>query len=657
MGTTLAEQKAYDPHPAYRPEIDGLRAIAVLAVVAYHFDVPFAGGGLIGVDIFFVISGFLIGGILMREHAHTGTICLGRFYLRRIRRLAPAYFAMSAASLLAAWFILLPFEMREFGKELIAATTYLANIHFFRETGYFDIGIENKVLLHTWSLAVEEQFYLFLPFAVLLLGRGKRLLKVVLGGLFVLSLVADIWMTWVSQPAAFYLFPLRAWELLAGVLLAALGPVKGPVWASWLGMVLMLASIVWVRPGADFPGWQVMAPVAGAALAIWGGQAGGLVNRALSTRPMLFFGAISYSLYLWHWPVLTLSKYWRGGYDGAGEAALWAALALMLSVLSWRFVELPLRRRGGVSHRALVVGWAAGSLALVAVGLVIYKGDGLAGRFAPELRSHIEASSDFVQDWSRCEVAGEGAFAGLRVCRLGPEGEAQVLVWGDSHLRPLAGTLDALAWHADTPGLLVWVAGCPPLLGVSKRENTTNAAEDAACSLALTRLEAALAKGDVPPRLLLVGRWSYYGEGRGSGLDAGNRITLSAPYAPAMRATLARLAGAFDQVFVLRQVPEIPTYDSRVIAREMAAGRLDGAGARQRAQVALAQALARAASGAAPFADAPVTLLDSWPYFCGALACSAMVQDRVLYFDNNHLTNSGGARLAPLLAPVFGDGP
>ncbi len=659
----LAEQtRAYDPHPAYRPEIDGMRAIAVLAVVAYHFGLPGIGGGLVGVDIFFVISGFLIGGILLGEAARTGTIRLGRFYLRRIRRLAPAYFAMAAASLAAAWFVLLPFEAREFGKELIAATTYLANVHFFRETGYFDTLAESKPFLHMWSLAVEEQFYLVLPFVILALRRRWRLLRGVLVAGFVASLAGELWLTPINQPAAFYLFPLRAWELLAGVLLAAFGHGRGRVWMSWAGLALMLAGIVWVRPGPAFPGWQAAVPVAGAVLAIAGGQAGGAVNRALSSAVAVFFGRISYSLYLWHWPVLVFSKYWRGGYANGWEAAGWATLALLLAVLSWRFVEQPVRLSRRITGRGLVAGWALGSALALAAGGWFYLRDGAPERFAPELRTHIEASADFLQDWSRCDTAATGPLAGLRVCALGPEGPPELLIWGDSHLRPLHDVLARLAQETGTPAALVWVAGCPPLFGVDKRENTTSAEEDRACGKAIGRLEQALAEGGLPPRLLLVGRWSYYAEGQGVGLDAGNRITLTAPdgttgpavYQRAMPATLARLAGAFRQVFVLRQPPEIPTYDSRRIAREMAAGRLSPEAAERRARVPLAQALSRARRGEAPLRAGPVTLLDSWPYFCDGESCSAMPEGRALYFDNNHLTNSGGARLAPLLAPVFG---
>lgn len=332
-----------DPHPAYRPEIDGLRAIAVAAVVLYHFGLPGVGGGLVGVDIFFVISGFLIGGILWREQASTGRIALGRFYLRRIRRLAPAFFAMAIVTAAVAWIVFLPFEMRAFGKGLIATLVYLANFHFFRETGYFDIGADNKLLLHNWSLAVEEQFYLVLPALILLLGFAPRARIGALWALGALSLAACIWLTPLNQPAAFYLFPFRAWELLAGVLLAIHMDGRrgaGP-WAAWAGLALMLAGIALVQPGPAFPGWQVVVPVAGAVLAIAGGQSDCAVNRVLSSALPVFVGRISYSLYLWHWPVLILSRYWRDGYASGLEAALWLALAVGLSVLSWAFVEQP----------------------------------------------------------------------------------------------------------------------------------------------------------------------------------------------------------------------------------------------------------------------------------------------------------------------------
>lgn len=672
----MAKSTGYEQRPAYRPEIDGLRAIAVLAVVLYHFSVPGLGGGLVGVDIFFVISGFLIGGILMREQARTGRIALGRFFLRRIRRLAPAYLALSAAALLAAWAILLPFEFREFGKALIASTTYLANIHFFRETGYFDIGIENKILLHNWSLAVEEQFYLFLPLVILLFAFSRRLLIAALILLFAASLIASVWLTASHQAAVFYLFPFRAWELLAGVLLAIWAERRAPpnkAWLSWVGMGLMLTSIVLVQPGPDFPGWQVAVPVLGAVLAIAGGQHANPINRMLSTPIPLFFGRISYSLYLWHWPVLTLSLYWRGGYANAWEAAAWLLLALGLSVLSWRYIEHPVRLSRRVTPRLVLVGWGLGSVLLIGAGGLIYLKDGAPGRFAPEVRTHIDASADFLQDWSRCVLPESGPFAGIETCPIGPEGAPEVLIWGDSHVRAVQAGLALAAVEADTPVLIIWNAGCPPFFGVRKHENTTSRAEDRACSQTNARMRAAIEAGDVPPRLLLVGRWSYYAEGVGIGLDASNTITLTATegaaltastqpaiYAAAFGESLMMLASAFEQVHVLRQPPEIPNYDSRFIARETAHGRLDAVGAQASATISMQAALARAAQGEAPLLAASaaglINLIDPWPHFCTSSACSAMPESQALYFDNNHLTNTGGLSIRQLFAPVLAGG-
>ena len=166
----------------YRSDIDGLRAVAVLGVLFYHFGVPGVVGGFVGVDVFFVISGFLIGGILWREYDCTGRIRLSQFYIRRFRRLAPAFFTMAFVTAVFAWALLLPFEFREFGKQLIASTVYLSNALFFRQAGYFDTVSEEKPLLHTWSLAVEEQFYIFLPLFILLFARNRRVLLVALVG-------------------------------------------------------------------------------------------------------------------------------------------------------------------------------------------------------------------------------------------------------------------------------------------------------------------------------------------------------------------------------------------------------------------------------------------------------------------------------------------
>lgn len=665
------------PARSYRPEIDGLRAIAVLAVLFYHFGVPGFSGGFVGVDIFFVISGFLIGGILWFELEATGSLRLGDFWLRRIRRLAPAYFAMAAVTLVAAWHILLPYEFREFGKALIAATVYLSNVHFWRESGYFDIHADDKVLLHTWSLSVEEQFYIALPILLLLFVRWRGGLVWLLAAAFAASLAASLWMTAHSATSAFYLFPFRAWELLAGVMLAVLGQRRGADWAggptmSWLGLGLLAYAILAIGPEDPFPGIAATLPVLGTVLILMNGRGDNAVNRALAHRWPVRIGLISYSLYLWHWPVYTLSNYWRGGYGSLAEAVLWMLLSVVLAWLSWRLVETPLRRPRGAFTLPLVGGTVAASAVLLVFGAQIYLQDGMIGRFPPAVRTHIEASADFNQDWSRCHVPEEGPFAGVETCPIGPEGAPEVLIWGDSHLRAFKEGLEEAAWSAQTPATIIWTAGCPPLFEVFKVESAATRAEDAACTRTVARVRQGLEASDPFDAILLVGRWSYYWSGTGTGLDADNRIELhplpdgSLPDVPqkalleqSLALTALGLNTLTDRVFVLRQVPEVPEYNSRVIARDLAHGRLTQEAASRRFRV--DGATLRARTG--PLEDELVrlhdegrfTLLDSWPQLCDDSGCSVMDRKTgdALYFDNNHVTNRAARRLKGVFAPVF----
>ncbi|NDU99481.1 acyltransferase family protein [Pseudoroseicyclus tamaricis] len=665
------------PRLTYRPAIDGLRAVAVVAVILYHFSLGPFGGGFTGVDVFFVISGFLIGGLLFKEMEETGRLRLGRFYLRRIRRLAPAFFLMAGVTTLAAAAILLPWELREYGKSLIAASIWVSNIQFWREAGYFDAAAEMKPLLHTWSLSVEEQFYLLLPVALLALGLIRRAMVPVLALLWAVSLAACLWVTPSAPDAAFYLFPFRAWELLTGVLLARLALGRpapggaGGALAGAAGLATVVAGIFLLRP-EGFPGWQAIVPVAGTALLLWQAGGGGPVNRLLASPPARMIGRLSYSLYLWHWPVLTLSLYWRGAYEGWWEALLWLALAAALSVLSWALVEEPVRHgRFGGRARPMLAGAGGALAAALLAGLVFWQTDGLPKRYGPEARGYIAAAGGFLQDWSRCETARSGPLTGLETCAIGPEGDPEVLIWGDSHLRALMDGLGLAALESGTPGLIVWHAGCPPLFGLSKVESAATPAEDAACLRDTEVMRAALPQ--LPAlgieRLLLVGRWTYYAQGTGIGIDAGNTIALHpAPGSPLPEAPQAELyAGAWalteeeirrsiPELHVLRQVPEIPDFDSRELAR-LIAHRKIGAGALAQRSVAPSEQLAaRVRDAEAPvwaLANAgQIHLIDPWPALCPEV-CSAQIGGVPVYHDNNHLTNRGALELRGLFLPFL----
>ncbi|ANT60166.1 acyltransferase [Salipiger sp. CCB-MM3] len=660
----------------YRPDIDGLRAVAVLAVVLYHFGLPWLGGGFTGVDVFFVISGFLIGGILWREHEAEGRIRLGAFYLRRFRRLAPAFFAMALITAALGAALLLPFEFREFGKSLIAATVYLSNVLFYKQAGYFDTGAEMKPLLHTWSLAVEEQFYLFLPLLIALLSRHRQVLLMALVAVWGASLVSSVLATPSHPGAAFYLFPFRAWELLSGVLLAIWGLETGRVWRgraalSWAGLALIAVSVTLIPAGPMFPGLLALPPVLGTVLLIANGTGANPVNRALSHPVALFFGRISYSLYLWHWPVVTLSLYLRGSYSGPLEAAAWIALSVVLAWLSWRFIEMPVRR-ARLAPPLVFGGTALASAAALAVGGWLYLGDGLAERFGPSVRPHIAASADFLQDWSRCTTPESGPLMGIETCPIGPEGAPQVLVWGDSHARAFKEGLDLAAHEANVSGLIIWRAGCPPLFGLRKSESAATPAQDHACTQANLQIRQALPSLDSLQRVALIGRWTYYAHGSGIGLDAGNRITVTPTDAPtpagvpqasilaeAERTTVAELRGLVPDVVVLRQPPEIPGYDSRLAAREAAHAGWPLAKTPVTAPDVPRSALAqRSAEAEAPWramAEAgQIRWIDTWPRFCDAEACHALHDGQGWYFDNNHITNAAALALRDLFGPIFG---
>ncbi len=652
----------------YRPEIDGLRAIAVLSVVFYHFGVFGIAGGFVGVDIFFVISGFLIGGLLWSEQDRTRRISLRHFYLRRFKRLAPAFFVMALVVSAVAWVVLLPFEYREFGKSLIAATVYLSNVQFYREAGYFDAAAEEKPLLHTWSLAVEEQFYLFLPMLILLLGLigWRSLLPRLLLGLFLLSLFSCVLLTADNHTATFFLFPFRAWELLAGVLLAVWGYQTRSDWnlhpaLSYAGMTLVICGVVFVQSGPGFPGAWAVIPTLGTVLIILNGQHDNWINRVLRSGPAVFVGLISYSLYLWHWPVAVFSTYLRETYASPLEAAAWMALSGLLAVLSWRFVERPTRhaRWPGLPLTLAAVGGA--SALTLAIGGAAFVRNGFPDRFPADIRAHIDASGDFLQDWSRCETDDSGALAGVETCAIGPAGNPEVLFWGDSHLRALMDGIAAEAMRMNTPGRIIWHAGCPPVFGVTKRESAATPAQDADCRADNARIRQALPSLGLRD-VVLIGRWSYYAEGRGVGLDESNKIRLlpegkaqSELLRDLLRETVREI-GSYARVHILRQIPEVPFYESWRSARRLAHGKAEGL--EQSFSTPLSAVEDRQASSDPMVTELArtenATLLDPRPYLCDSETCSVWAGDKVIYFDNNHLTNAGAAVVAPVFRPAFG---
>jgi len=291
----------------YREDIDGLRAISVLAVVFNHAGITLFSGGYIGVDVFFVISGYLITSIILREIL-TADFSIIRFYERRIRRILPALFITIAFTVAVSAIMYDAEKFKEFGKSVIATTLFASNINFWRESGYFDAPSQLKPLLHTWSLAVEEQFYIFFPMLMFLIYRfARKIAPALLFGITILSLALAIVTVPQDPSAAFYLAQLRAWELLVGAFLALniIPENAGKKYSDFigiLGLVMVLAPVILYTADTKFPGLSALPPVLGAAFIIFSGVNNKtLIGKFLSLPPLVFIGKISYSLYLWHW--------------------------------------------------------------------------------------------------------------------------------------------------------------------------------------------------------------------------------------------------------------------------------------------------------------------------------------------------------------------
>ena len=453
----------------YRPEVDGLRALAVLPVILFHVNPALVPGGYLGVDIFFVISGFLITGLLF-EDMDAGRYSLARFYERRARRILPALLLVIGVTLVLAWALMLPRGFGTTARSAAAAAAFLSNVFFWQTTDYFDIDAIAQPLLHTWSLAVEEQFYILFPLLLAALWRrvSARVIVALLVGLLLASLALAVWGSQSHAKVNYYFTFSRFWELLAGSLGALVvrhREVRPSGLLAAAGLLAVVASMVLFRPGTLHPGLLTVIPVAGALAVLLWGSGETLVGRGLSLRPVVGIGKISYSLYLWHFPVFSFAAVQGPVSAEAWNIALQIALTFGLSVASWRWVETPLRhvRAGQGPKRAL---WTAG----VALAVVVALGQGLGQVPQVTWRYLAAASADravlvFGETYAarpggphRCFFAKPELGAGIARC-IPPE-RPNVVLWGDSHAASLAAGFDA----AGAAVGLMSGPGCGPML-------------------------------------------------------------------------------------------------------------------------------------------------------------------------------------------------
>lgn len=614
--------------------------------------------------MFFVVSGYLITSLILPDIS-AGRFSIIEFYERRIRRLFPALFVVMAVCLAVSSWLLLPEDLRRFGGSLFATSFFSSNIFFWLETGYFQTAAEYKPLLHTWSLAVEEQFYLVFPPLLMLAVRYQRhRLATWTVGLLVLSLAASEWTLGQAPSAAFYLAPFRAWELATGVLLAldvvpAVRSRTPRALLAWLGLGLIAWSVYALSWRSPFPGFHALAPCVGAALIVWSGtRADTLVKRMLSLRPIAFVGLISYSLYLWHWPILAFARYYAVRELTGAERIGLLAISALLAVLSWRYIERPFRRRGGVLERRSLFRAAASVIAgSAALGLLAVFAQGWPQRLDGETTRLLAGARDFNPRRDECSaLEAQDVLAG-RACRMGVASAAapSFILWGDSHADALMTVFDRLAVAHGVSGLYLGRIGCPPLLGVDRpgTDFHCRAFNDVA-------REAITASGT--RTVVLVARWAHYSSEPIYGQEPRTRVVISegdaasadvrhndAVLADGLKRTLESLKGY--SVFVVSAVPEVGYEVPEALARiHYLGGDVDirpGADDYRRRQHAIEEILDREQHRFG------YSLLRPAQALCDSDRCRVASGSRTLYVDSHHLSTYGATLVAEQLEPIF----
>lgn len=466
--------------PHYRADIDGLRAVAVLLVFAYHLGTARVRGGFVGVDVFFVISGYLIGSIILSE-IDRGTFSLISFYERRVRRILPALFVMLAVCALLAYEFFLPAELNEFAKSFLAATFSFSNFLFCYQAGYFEGAAAMKPLLHTWSLAVEEQFYIFLPIFLLVVSRYSHAIRrMSVLAVAICSFLVSAWGAFHSPQSTFYLAHTRAWELLLGTLLSLdiVPSFSRAIWRNLLsavGLSAILASAILYQKTTPFPGLAAALPCIGAALIIVAGRDGSsLVGSFLSLRPVVFIGTISYSLYLWHWPLIVFqgaSGFFAHGLAPKTTKLMVLGISFVVATLSWRFVERPFRdsRKRLPRPRLFQVATAAASM-LAIFGVTSIATDGFPFRYSSQavrVASFLEnedATTETQYRVGSCFLTSrnpQAKFAAEQCLKSDPARRNYLLI-GDSHAAQLWFGLSSV--FKDISFMQATAAGCKPAL-------------------------------------------------------------------------------------------------------------------------------------------------------------------------------------------------
>jgi peptidoglycan/LPS O-acetylase OafA/YrhL len=634
-------------HPTYRPDVDGLRAVAILSVVLFHAFPEALPGGFVGVDIFFVISGFLISSIIFLN-LRNGNFSLLDFFARRIKRIFPALGVVLLVSFAVGWVIMHDDELVHLGRYIACGAGFVANLIYWRESGYFDVASERKPLLHLWSLGIEEQFYLVWPLLLILAWRWHWRISILIGLLLVSSFIASILAVNKQAATAFYLPHMRFWELLAGAALAWVckdsASKDGRAMLSFTGFVLLAASFFGLNSESKFPGLGALPAVLGTSLIIAAGSGNVLNQQFLGRATMIKLGLISYPLYLWHWPVLSFSRLILGRVLEVQERVLLLGVSIVLAWLTWRYIELPVRR-AGLGLRRLAAFLFAGLLGIALLANADLRIEKSPGEPVPPIGM---SKADDIQ--------------------------TSIMLLGDSHAGHL---VSGLSNHLPGQILNASVNGCLPFMGVDRYDSRSRpglcqkAMNDAIAQFRTSLNLRSIVLSAMGP-IYLTGEPFKYGDRarvRGQVMSLEGQPSLKdhwAIYEAGMRHTLGELVATGKNIVFALDVPElgiepqdclemqrqIQVFGHAVVVRKghlpcsVSRVEYDARTARYRALVIRV------------LRDYPsVQLFDPIPWLCDHAVCHGIKENQFFYSDADHLSLQGSAFIAARILPLLATRP
>ena len=672
---------------AYRPDIDGLRALAVLLVVAFHAGIPGVSGGYVGVDVFFVISGYLITRLMLDEHHQSNSIDLLAFWSRRIRRIVPALVTMLAVVAIAGAFVLLPWEQRDLLNSARTAVLSIANFHFHGLSGgYFSSDIEMQPLLHTWSLGVEEQFYFVWPIVLsLLMARGRRWAVTITPLVLLGSFIASVWSVSSSPPAAFYLPWFRVWELLIGAMLAIGASTmvirRGRTAVASLGVALIVIAAVSYDSATRFPGAAALLPTVGAALVISAGP-DSRINQVLAFRPIRGIGLVSYSWYLLHWPALVLVRI-ATQTESVTRDAFVAAATLPLAVASWWLIERRFRtpRRRSIHEKKLVLAAGVATIIVVVIASTATMPRQLQAQTSDPVTSVAVQTTmppttddDQIPTTTPVEIDWSQHLDQLELSRIVPDlpctdhvlpmpfdptcrlvdGDSSLVLVGDSHAASIAPVFVDAATQHGWGLVLASQPRCPVV--PEAQVHVCDAAYDDCTWWVRDVLNDIVNNANQVKAVVVTARSGYYFPGHGLASDTmcsadlqidGRTATddeASAIWRGGLDIVAATLADHDIPLVIVHDVPELERWPSDCLTR-----RSPTACSVERAAAENYGRTARQAEEAVADAHPNVSIIDPFTILCNEQRCSPTHDSTIVYRDDHHLTPAGSRLLRPVV--------